>query len=385
MGVSDSQSKGSDLQPALGQLHPERKPFLFNAWYIAAESSELKGGAIIGRTLLGKRIAVYRGESGRLVAMNDFCPHRMVPLSLGMVIGDGLRCAYHGAEFGPDGRCTKVPGQKVPSAQANVRSYPVIERHGYIWVWLGDPAKSVDESSIPDGFWVSGDDRWIGGYGHMESIRADYQLINDNLFDITHAEFVHAESFGGPEVQFYRAAKRGSDYVDREMTFQIGEKMISFRTHAARLGTDCGPLWRDMLAQSRGLREWTEPLEFRMEVFWWAPVYTSFHIMVRPCNEPDAPLVEIYNLHAAIPETETSSHYFFCSFRNYGDASMNQGFIDGVSSAFDQDKVLLEAQQKVLGERDLFDAKPVSFSGDRLQLEGRRILKQLIRAEQRGK
>jgi vanillate O-demethylase monooxygenase subunit len=383
MSVQERQAEGHDLQSELGQLHADTKPFPFNAWYIAAESSEFKAGRIIGRTLLGKRIAVYRGDSGQFVAMDDFCPHRMAPLSLGAVLGDGLRCAYHGAEFGPDGRCTKVPGQKIPSAQAKVKRYPVIERHGYVWVWLGDPAKSTDESSIPDGFWVSGADRWIGGYGHMESIRADYQLINDNLFDITHAEFVHPESFGGPEVQFYRAAKRGSDYVDRGMTFEIKEKMICFRTHAARLGPECGPLWRAMLAQSRGLEEWNQPLEFRMEVFWWAPAYTSFHIMVRPCDEPDTPLVEIYNLHAAIPETETSSHYFFCSFRNYGNASMNQSFIDGVSAAFGQDKVILEAQQKVLGNRDLFDAKPVSFAGDRLQLEGRRILKQMIQAEQR--
>src|SRR5260370_12008398 len=278
MSGSGRQAKSSDLQSPLGQLQTGGKPFLFNAWYIAAESLELKGGAIVGRTLLGKRIAVYRGESGRLVAMDDFCRQRMVPLVLGAVLGDGLRCAYHGGEFGPEGRCVKVPGQKAPSAQANVKSYPVIERHGYIWVWLGDPAKSPDESSIPDGFWVSGDDQWVGGYGHMESIRADYQLINDNLFDITHAEFVHPESFGGPEGQFYRAAKRGSEYVDRGMTFQIDEKRIRFRTHAARLGADCGPLWRGMLAQSRGLEEWNEPLEFRMEVFWWAPVYTSFHI-----------------------------------------------------------------------------------------------------------
>src|SRR5258708_25054190 len=120
MSGSGRQAKSSDLQSPLGQLQTGGKPFLFNAWYIAAESLELKGGAIVGRTLLGKRIAVYRGESGRLVAMDDFCPHRIVPLSLRAVLGDGLRRAYHGGGFGPDGRCVKDPGQQGPSAQADL-------------------------------------------------------------------------------------------------------------------------------------------------------------------------------------------------------------------------------------------------------------------------
>ncbi len=358
--------------------------FLFNSWYIVAEPSELADGAIVGRTLLGKRIAVYRGDSGTIAAFDDFCPHRLVPLSLGKVIGDRLRCAYHGAEFGSDGYCVKVPGQKAPGPNTFVKTYPVIERHGYVWIWLGDPVRAVDESGIPSGFSFGDDPGWIGGFGHMESIQADYRLINDNLFDITHAEFVHPESFGGAEVQFYRNARPGTDYVDRGMTYEVLENEIRFRAHAAKLGMEGGPLWRGMLAQSRGVSEWTDPIDFRMEVIWWAPAYTSFHILVRPHDEPTARPIEIYNLHAAIPETATSSHYFYCSVRNYGDASMNKLFTDGISFVFQQDKGILEGQQIVLGNRDLPDLRPVSFSGDRLQLEGRRILKRLLAAEQDG-
>lgn len=358
--------------------------FIYDAWYIAAEPAELSSGNIVGRTIVGKRVAVYRGASGRVIALDDFCPHRRAPLSLGTVEGDGLRCGYHGAEFGPDGRCIKVPGQEAAPPRAVVQTYPVIERHGYVWVWLGDPDKARDESSIPDGFWVSGDPAWIGGYGHMESIRADYRLINDNLFDITHAQFVHPESFGGEEVQFYRNAQPGEDYVDRGMSFEIGERSIRFRTHAARLGDEGGPLWRGMLAQSRGLQEWNEPIDFRMEVIWWAPCYTSFHISVRPQAEPDAPKVEIYNLHAAVPETAESSHYFYRSVRNYGDQSMNTMFIEAVNFVFNQDKPILEGQQAVLGDRDLMETSPISFAGDMLPLQGRRILDRMLATEQVG-
>ncbi|WP_016746930.1 aromatic ring-hydroxylating dioxygenase subunit alpha [Rhizorhabdus wittichii] len=356
--------------------------FLFNAWYIVAEPDEVAGGGVVARTLLGRRVAVYRGASGVLVGLDDFCPHRLAPLSLGTVVGDGIRCAYHGAEFGADGICVRVPGQKAVPPRARVRTYPVVERHGYIWIWMGDPAGATDESSIPEGFWVSGDPAWIGGYGHIESIRSDYRLINDNLFDITHAEFVHPESFGGVEVQYYRNARPGAQFVDQGMTFEIGDRSIRFRTHAARLGLEGGPLWRSMVAQSRGVAEWNEPVDFRMEVIWWAPIYTSFHISVRPADEPDAAPVEIYNLHAAVPESETSSHYFYRSIRNYGDPSMDAMFIDAANFVFHQDKPILEGQQAVLGTRDLLDTDPISFAGDRLQLEGRRILGRLLAAEQ---
>jgi vanillate O-demethylase monooxygenase subunit len=119
-----------------------------------------------------------------------------------------------------------------------------------------------------------------------------------------------------------------------------------------------------------------------MEVIWWAPAYTSFHIRVRPADEPDAQPVEIYNLHAAVPESETSSHYFYRSVRNYGDPSMDAMFIEAANFVFNQDKPILEGQQAVLGSRDLLDADPISFAGDRLQLEGRRILNRLLAAEQ---
>src|SRR5258708_40003187 len=103
MSGSGRQAKSSDLQSPLGQLQTGGKPFLFNAWYIAAESLELKGGAIVGRTLLGKRIAVYRGETGPLVAMDDFCPDRMGSPSLSAMLGVGFCGALRRGAVGAGG------------------------------------------------------------------------------------------------------------------------------------------------------------------------------------------------------------------------------------------------------------------------------------------
>ena len=84
--------------------------FLHDAWYIAAEPYELKNGPI-ARTLLNERLVLFRTERGEFAALADKCPHRFVELSRGRVIGEHLRCAYHGAEFRRDGSCAAIPGQ----------------------------------------------------------------------------------------------------------------------------------------------------------------------------------------------------------------------------------------------------------------------------------
>ena|SRR5579859_2436634 len=354
--------------------------FLYDAWYIVAEPNEISD-APFARTILNQPLVIYRIEDGTVVALEDRCPHRLVPLSMGKVVGQSLRCAYHGAEFAQNGACVAVPGQKAVARSVKVRSFPVVEKHGYLWVWMGDPALSSDLSLIPEGYWRSDADGWRGGYGHFASMKVDYRLLNDNVIDITHAEFVHPESFGGQEVQFFRDAKRGSEFRDRAMTYRLEDTSLHFRTMASRLGNEGGPLWRMMLAQSRGMEEWTDPVLFTMEVSWWGPCYCSFVMKVRPEGQPDAPAAEMCNLHAAIPETETTTHYFYRSIRNYGDDSLDAAFSQAADFIFSQDKPILEAQQRRVGSNDIFDLKPVSFTGDLLPVEARRILQRMIEGQ----
>jgi vanillate O-demethylase monooxygenase subunit len=354
--------------------------YIRNTWYIAAEPHEVTTRPL-ARTMLEKPVVLFRTASGKVVALEDRCPHRFAPLSLGRVVGDRIQCGYHGAQFDASGTCAHVPGQDLVPPKARVASYPVIEKHGYVWIWLGEPAGATDTSTIPDFLWRSGDSQWDGGYGHFESIQANYNLINDNLFDITHAEYVHPESFGGEEMRIYRRAKPGSGYIDGEMTWTASERGIVFRMRSLNMTTG-GPFYRWMVASSLGLDSYPDPIDLDMEVSWGAPSYTSFLLNARPAGKSPEAGVEVCNMHAITPESAAASHYFYRSVKNYGDGELAKIFVNGVRSIFDQDKPLLEAQQRRVGDVDLFAQQPVSFAGDLLQQKARFINRRLLEQEQ---
>ena len=102
--------------------------FLKNCWYVAAWDHELIDGAKLARTILEQPVVLYRGESGRVMAMEDRCCHRGAPLSMGRVEGDCIRCMYHGMKFDPSGKCIQIPGQEVIPARLGVRSFPIVQR-----------------------------------------------------------------------------------------------------------------------------------------------------------------------------------------------------------------------------------------------------------------
>src|SRR5581483_9610038 len=72
---------------------------------------ELIDGKLLSRRLLGQHVLLYRGESGKLFALNDRCPHRGALLSRGRLEGDAVRCMYHGIKFDGSGKCIQIPGQ----------------------------------------------------------------------------------------------------------------------------------------------------------------------------------------------------------------------------------------------------------------------------------
>ena len=115
--------------------------FVRNAWYIACWAHEL-GRAPVTRTMLEEDVVLYRKENGAPVALEDRCCHRHLPLSMGRVEGDCLRCGYHGFKFDGAGACVEIPGVPEIPPRAQVRAYPVIERWKWIWVWMGDPARA---------------------------------------------------------------------------------------------------------------------------------------------------------------------------------------------------------------------------------------------------
>ena len=115
--------------------------FLRNTWYIAAWDREL-GSSPLAVQVLGERIVLYRKLDGSAAALEDACPHRKLPLSLGRIQGDHLECGYHGLTFDCSGACVKVPGMDSIPPGARVRAYPLFERYGLLWIWMGEPERA---------------------------------------------------------------------------------------------------------------------------------------------------------------------------------------------------------------------------------------------------
>jgi vanillate O-demethylase monooxygenase subunit len=166
-----------------------------NTWYVACMPDEIDGKPL-GRRICGEKIVFFRGADGKMAALEDFCPHRGAPLSLGTVRDGVLACGYHGLEMGSDGKTVAMPGQRVGGFPC-IRRYAVEERYGFIWVWPGD-ADLADPNLIPHLEWAA-EPGWAYG-GGLYHIECDYRLMIDNLMDLTHETYVHASSIGQKEI-----------------------------------------------------------------------------------------------------------------------------------------------------------------------------------------
>ncbi len=167
--------------------------FLRDYWYLAAWARDV-GRDPLGRVMLGEPVVLFRKQDGTPVALEDRCIHRRLPLSMGKMIGDELQCHYHGLVFDCSGACVKIPGQDRVPKSARVRSYPVVERNQCVFVWMGDPAQP-DESRIPTHFNLLDEEGWTSSLVYRP-VRCHYELINDNLLDLSHLATVHASTVG---------------------------------------------------------------------------------------------------------------------------------------------------------------------------------------------
>ena len=171
-------------------------PFVRNAWYVASFARDL-GASPLAATILGDEVVLWRGADGQPRALEDLCPHRFLPLSKGRIRGDNLQCGYHGLTFDGGGGCVGAPTQDAPPAKCAVRAYPVAERMGLVWIWMGDPERA-DESEIYDLPEYHQDD-WAVAHGDALDVTANYLLLCDNLCDPTHVNYVHPSTLGNPD------------------------------------------------------------------------------------------------------------------------------------------------------------------------------------------
>jgi len=167
-----------------------------NQWYVAGWSDEFAMNQIRERWILGEPVAMYRTASGVPVAVDGRCPHRNYPMAKGLLRGDNIQCGYHGIEFDPRGVCVRIPSQSMIPAVCHLRSYPLIEQWQLVWIWPGDPALA-DPALIPSHEELRLQKQgWLATRGFTFELKTRYQLLNENLMDISHLSFLHAGTIG---------------------------------------------------------------------------------------------------------------------------------------------------------------------------------------------
>ena len=340
-------------------------PFMMNAWYVIANSGEI-GEKPLARTILNKKLVIFRTASGEYGALLDRCPHRMAPLSFGEVIGETLRCGYHGLAFDPHGKCVSALLGTVPSG-AKVQSFPVKLAHGLIWMWAGDPGKA-DPSQIPDFSFIDAamaENRWvIHDYTHVQ---ANYQIETDNLMDLSHIELIHRGTFGGRGV-----------IQNGKFDYQSSEKQVDANWWMPSVPS---PL-PDLPKGGTGI------IDHWLDMRWHAPSAMRLQLGYAIAGEVDPPNRESANrgfqYHILSPETEKTTHYFWGGTQSTDlmgeySADMTRG---ALATAFqNEDKPILEAVQSNT-VTDFWSEKPLSLKTDAGGVLARRALEKLIAAEE---
>lgn len=334
--------------------------FVKNSWYIAGWADEIDAGPV-ARRLLDMPVVIFRGESGAPIALLDRCPHRFAPLSRGMVCGDGIRCGYHGLAFGADGNCIDSPfGLEVPPGM-HVDSFPVVERHKCLWFWPGDKNKA-DPALIPDfSYHVDPAFRTVFGVSH---IKAHFELVTDNLMDLTHTRYLHP-GFGGdfwvPEVSF----------------FQDGETVTSRYKLPATPPSD----FSEAFFAADG-----KPVFERDAMRWDPPASMLLTIDMGFAEAPDIVVAQNPSSHLLVPETETTCHYFWASACAIDALMTDEDHYAAMVAAFDgEDAPMLEAVQQSMEGKDFWEMKPAILAYDNAGIRVRRMMRQKMRAEQDDK
>jgi vanillate O-demethylase monooxygenase subunit len=339
--------------------------YVRNAWYVAAWSHDLEVGKPFAITVLGERVVIWRTAAGGLHALEDRCVHRLAPLSLGRCEGERLRCMYHGLLFDPDGRVVEIPGQDVIPDKAQVRRYAVVERHSWIWLWMGD-ASQADETLVPPAVGFDHPD-FILGWGQLD-YAAEARLINDNLLDFSHLSFVHAASFGsGP--QFAESQARITP-IDRGVRYERWtENSLGSSSRKSDVPMD-NFLVYDFLVPG--------VLLMTGGVF---PLGTAKACGYAPPDLDKAVSGVTFTSQAVTPLTDRTSRYFFSwgPHRRYGDEAYRDVLMTMANQAFGEDKVMIEAQQQVIDQTP--DPKVMPTAHDRGVTMFNRLVEKLAREE----
>jgi len=334
---------------------------LRDVWYVVALSEELAEKPI-ARTICGLPLVLFRGESGAPMALEDRCPHRQAPLSMGNVLGDQIQCVYHGIVFDGAGRCTHVPRQDRVPVNLNVQAFATVERWGFVWLWWGDRTEA-DGSTIPHLPWTEEPHRRVKYfYWHVD---ANFQLMADNLLDVSHVDFLHRDSI---------ASKIDDDAKQAEAP------KVTFETEVdGNAVTTIRRVHNTLLAGVTAKWHGSEGPVTRVSTGRWEP--PNCCIMKLQFQDPDGSINETINMeHIMTPETENTCHYFMDWTWDFGgpDGYPNHDDVDREQRALIEvdDIPMVEAQQRNI-EAFGSQARDVPVKQDKHVNEVHRVLRRL--------
>jgi phenylpropionate dioxygenase-like ring-hydroxylating dioxygenase large terminal subunit len=336
--------------------------FLKNAWYVAGWDHHV-GNGLLARTICNEPIVFFRTEDGSVGALEDRCCHRSAPLSVGRHKGNEIECGYHGLRFDKTGQCTAVPSQDMVPPGASVRSYPIVEKNRWIWIWMGDPARA-DESQIPDYFWLDSPE-WttIEDYFH---VKCHYQAYIDIQLDQTHSPYVHPDTLGNAaKLRVKPNVTRGDREVrcERLMPDDVPPPLWAKAAKIEGKGdswnrwvyTPPATIMFDVGAAQSGTGAFEGNLEFG---------------------------ISIHNGHAITPETDGTLHHFWANARDFDihDDAITEK-LNVIRKVFREDVAICEAQHE---RRVQFpDAPEIDVAMDHPSIQARNLLAKLIEEEQR--
>lgn len=330
--------------------------FLKNAWYVAAWADEVD--ATLRRiTVLGEYVCVFRTAGGEVIGLEDACPHRKLPLSKGRLKDDQVECGYHGLTFDCAGKCVWAPGEgRIPS-NANVRAYPMAERYGLVWIWMGNPALADEGEIFEIEHW--GDPAWGVNRGEAMALDCNYLLMCDNLLDPSHVAWVHGSSFG--------------QAATKDTPLRVKKTDNGVIVHRWMMDVEPAPFYAKIL-----------PFQGRVDRLQHYEVRYPSHALIRAVftpagtGGPEGPLhADVFimdSLNFMTPVTEGQTRYYWFQLRNIrpDDAALSAMMSEDVRAAFEEDRAVLNEVQKGMEGKtsphiDLsIDAGPLRF---RRQLE----------------
>jgi vanillate O-demethylase monooxygenase subunit len=341
--------------------------FIRNAWYVAAWADEIEAGPL-ARRICDEPVVLYRDANGQAAALIDMCCHRGAPLHMGKVVEQGLQCGYHGLIFGSDGACVGIPGQDRIPERARVRAFPVVEQDGFIWMWMGDPAKA-DTAEIVRCAWHNDTIAWPHKHTTYH-IKAAAMLMVDNLMDLTHLGYVHGSTIGGnPKI-----------HVEAKMEIvrtAMGLKFTRWMLNSLPPPTYVRAAGFDNRIDRAQMFEFIAPGSIlQLNIADEAGAYRD--------GLPERSKLQFRLFHGLTPETDTTCFYFWSTANGFrmDDPATTVQLFDEIAAAFLEDKAVVEGQQARLSE--LGESGLVDIANDAARLHMRRTVDRLIAEDSRG-